>query len=180
MEPKAGPSPEQLMTAYQGGDREAANRLIETLSPPLFRFFRLQTADRRHAEDLLQEVWLRIHKARHTYRPGDAVLPWLYAIARNVRVDGFRKRRFEEREKPLEAAPEPVCQERDEPRSMPDWEALFSHLPRSQREVLSLLKGSGLTLEEVARATATSVGAVKQKAHRAYMKLRSLLAEGTR
>jgi RNA polymerase sigma-70 factor, ECF subfamily len=57
--------------------------------------------------------------------------------------------------------------------SMPE---LLAALPESQREVLLLLKGCGMTLEEVARTTSSTVGAVKQKAHRAYQCLRAALA----
>jgi RNA polymerase sigma-70 factor (ECF subfamily) len=55
---------------------------------------------------------------------------------------------------------------------------LLDRLPESQREVILLLKVSGMTLEEVARTTACSVGAIKQKAHRAYATLRELLQKG--
>jgi len=50
-------------------------------------------------------------------------------------------------------------------------------LPESQREVLTMLKVNELSLEEVARATSSTVGAVKQKAHRAYQQLRNLLEQ---
>jgi DNA-directed RNA polymerase specialized sigma24 family protein len=56
-----------------------------------------------------------------------------------------------------------------------DFEELIAVLPASQREVVSMLKVSGMSLEEVARATASSVGSVKLKAHRAYEKLRQVL-----
>jgi RNA polymerase sigma-70 factor (ECF subfamily) len=56
-----------------------------------------------------------------------------------------------------------------------DLDVLLASLPESQREVVMMLKISGLSLEEVARATSSSVGSVKQKAHRAYDKLRELL-----
>src|SRR3982751_2225855 len=82
---------EALMARYQQGDFSAAGTLVDRLSPQLHRFFLIQFASRRHADDLLQETWLRIHQVRHTYRPGAPVLPWLYAIARHVRVDQFRK-----------------------------------------------------------------------------------------
>lgn len=49
-------------------------------------------------------------------------------------------------------------------------------LPESQREVLAMLKVNGLSIEEVARATSSTVGSIKQKAHRAYERLRKLLA----
>ncbi len=173
---------EALMEAYQRGDRAAADTLIDRVSPALYRFFTAHAGDRRHADDLLQDAWFRIHKARHTYRPGERVLPWLYAIARHVKVDAFRKRRSELYEESLDAAPERVP-------SVPasttgggsktlELEQLLAELPPSQREVITLLKVSGLSLEEVARATSSTVGSVKQKAHRAYTKLRTLLTEG--
>jgi RNA polymerase sigma-70 factor (ECF subfamily) len=110
---------------------------------------------------------------RHTYRPGEPVLPWFYAIARHIRVDQYRKvRRTETREQQVEQLPDTAAIERDRG---PDLEALLGELPESQREVVAMLKISGMSLEEVARATASSVGSVKQKAHRAYEKLRELL-----
>jgi RNA polymerase sigma-70 factor (ECF subfamily) len=164
---------ETLMVRYQQGDLGAAGELVTRLSPALHRFFMVQFVSRRYADDLLQETWLRIHQVRHTYRPGDAVLPWLYAIARHIRVDQYRKaRRVEDREQQVERLPDVVAVERDRG---PDIEALLAGLPESQREVIAMLKISGMSLEEVARATASSVGSVKQKAHRAYEKLRELL-----
>src|ERR1051325_10301581 len=162
------------MEAYQEGDREAADALIESLSPALHRFFAAHTGDRRHADDLLQEAWLRIHRARHTYRRGEPLLPWLYAIARHVKVDAFRRRRFELYEQPLASVPEPVAGRAETVRPRPDLDTMLACLPGSQREVIAMLKISGLSLEEVARATSSSVGAVKQRAHRAYEKLRLL------
>src|SRR6202142_4040429 len=82
---------EALMARYQQGDFAAATDLIDRLSPQLHRFFAVQFASRCDADDLLQETWLRIHKVRGTYRPGEPVLPWFYAIARHVRVDHYRK-----------------------------------------------------------------------------------------
>jgi RNA polymerase sigma factor (sigma-70 family) len=61
--------------------------------------------------------------------------------------------------------------------SLPDIDVMLEILPESQREIVSLLKISGLTLEEVAHVTSSSVGSVKQKAHRAYEKLRAVLAD---
>jgi RNA polymerase sigma-70 factor (ECF subfamily) len=171
------PNPEALMEAYQHGDREAADRLIKCVSPALHRFFAVNANDRRHADDLLQEVWLRVHKARHTYRPGEPLLPWLYAIARHSKVDAYRRRRFERQEESFGTIPEPAVPAAEGRSELPDMGALLQILPQSQREVISLLKISGLTLEEVARLTSSSVGSVKQKAHRAYEKLRTLLAD---
>src|SRR5262249_39775832 len=121
-------------------------------------------------------TWLRIHEVRHTYRPGHPVLPWLYAIARNIRVDPYRKaHRAESREERLEESAEIPAPHSDSPGRSPDLEALFATLPESQREVLAMLKVAGMSLEEVAHATSSSVGSVKQKAHRAYESLRKRL-----
>src|SRR5271155_5745133 len=103
----ADPELETLMARYQQGDSGAASDLVTRLSPALHRFFTVRFVSRRFADDLLQETWLRIHQVRHTYRPGEPVLPWLYAIARNIRVDQYRKtRRVETREQQVEKLPE--------------------------------------------------------------------------
>jgi RNA polymerase sigma-70 factor (ECF subfamily) len=168
---------EILMTAYQGGDFGAATMLIEQLSPQLHRFFVGQLASRRDADDLLQETWLLIHKVRHTYRVGEPVMPWFYGIARHVRVNHYRKAsrvalHEEQVETPSElAAPTPGTQG-----ATNELAELLAPLPESQREVIVLLKVEGMSLEEVARATSSSVGSVKQKAHRGYERLRERLA----
>jgi len=163
------------MERYQQADPDAPATLVRALSPALLRFFRSQPASRENADDLLQETWLRIHRVRHTYRPGEPVLPWIYAIARRVRIDGYRRmRRIALHEIAMEVPPDqPVQAEaRDQAH---EFDTLVAALPEAQRDVVTMLKVGGLTLEEVARATSSTVGAVKQKAHRAYERLRKLL-----
>src|SRR6202167_4310973 len=169
---------QSLMARYQQGDSAAATALVNRLSPQLHRFFLAQFVSRRHADDLLQETWLRIHEVRHTYRRGQPVLPWLYAIARNIRVDHYRKAsRTEAREERLDASSDIARAPPVRLAQTPDLEALLANLPASQREVIAMLKVSGMSLEEVARATSSTVGSVKQKAHRAYERLRERLRE---
>jgi len=79
-----------LMIRHQQADQAAADELVKRLSPLLLRFLSRAIYRRRHCEDLLQECWIRIHKAHHTYRPGTPVLPWIYPIARHTRVDVYR------------------------------------------------------------------------------------------
>jgi RNA polymerase sigma-70 factor (ECF subfamily) len=168
---------EILMSRYQQGDSAAVWLLVHRLSPQLHRFFLAQLVSSRYADDLLQETWMRIHQARHTYRPGEPVLPWLYAIARHIRVDHFRKQhRSDRRELQVEQLPEAPADPASAASTVPDMETLLADLPASQREVICMLKISGMSLEEVARATSSSVGSVKQKAHRAYAKLRERLS----
>jgi RNA polymerase sigma-70 factor (ECF subfamily) len=159
---------ETLMARYQEGDLAAATALIHSVSPKLYRFFATQEVSRGMADDLLQETWLRIHKVRHTYRLGEPALAWFYAIARHVRVDHYRKAmRTTIREQELEETEGTATAGRSD-----GLEALLAQLSSSEREVVEMLKVEGMSLEEVARATSSTVGSVKQKAHRAYKKLR--------
>ncbi len=170
----SGENLEMLMVRYQQGDFASATVLIGRISPHLHRFFLANSMSRADADDLLQETWLRIHKVRHTYRPGEPALPWFYAIARHIRVDHYRKsirtavgeREWEEMSKGVSSAPPQAG----------ELEALLAPLSESQREVIAMLKVEGMSLEEVARATSSSVGSVKQKVHRAYKKLRETIA----
>ena len=167
------------MLQYQQAEPAATADLIRQVSPLLFRFFASQYGSRPEAEDLLQDTWLQIHKARHTYRPGEPVLPWFYAIARHVKVDHYRRmKRVRDREQPMSPLPELPVAAPGRTSQAPDFDELVAMLPPGQREVVSLLKVSGMSLEEVARATSSSVGSVKLKAHRAYQKLRGALMAG--
>lgn len=168
---------ETLMASYQQGDFAAATALIDRVSPQLHRFFAAQSGSRAEADDLLQETWLRIHKVRHTYRPGEPALPWFYAIARHIRIDHYRRSiRVYAGEQKLEAMARPVAAYPKGMGSGGDLEALLAPLTPSQREVIEMLKVAGMSLEEVARATSTTVGSVKQKAHRAYKTLREKMS----
>ena len=176
--PRGHPA-EHLMALYQQADASAAAALVDLLSPQLYRFFASQMGSTNEAEDMLQEVWLRIHRVRHTYRPGEHVLPWVYAIAHRVRIDNYRKRsRISSREVGTDVLPE-IQAQTDQRTDLPPFDEMVAALPESQREVLVMLKVNGLSIEEIACATASTPGAVKQKAHRAYERLRSLLKPAT-
>lgn len=163
------------MLAWQQGDAAAACALVHAVSPTLLRYFLSQGEIHDHAEDILQETWLRVHKARASYRPGAPALPWLFAIARHARLDLYRRRaRIARRELQMEMLPERPSPVRVDGVAGSALD-LFGLLPDREREVLTMTKGLGMTLEEVARATASTVGAVKQLSHRAYVRLRSMM-----
>ena len=164
---------QQLMSRYQQADATAVSILIKELSPQLYRFFASQIGSRTDADDMLQDLWLRIHQARRSYRPGEPVLPWVYAIARCVRTDRYRqRRRIESRETAVAVLPEISKHQRSS--SPLPFADLVAPLSERQRTVLTMLKVNGMSLEEAARATASTVGTVKQEAHRAYERLRRL------
>ena len=92
------------------------------------------------------------------------MLPWLYGIARHVQIDAYRRRKARVREQSMEVLPEFPTEKSSAP-ELPSFEEIVAKLPQGQREVVTMLKATGMSLEEVANATASSVGAVKQKAH---------------
>ena len=167
------------MTRYQGADPAALEELVRRISPPLLRYFGASRVGWNDAEDQLQDCWIRIHRSRHTYRSSEPVMPWIYAIARHTRLDAYRKRRrLESREVSVATLPERLHQ--SVPQAAPEQDSLehlVASLPESQREVIVMLKVAGMSLEEVAKATSSTVGAVKQKAHRAYETLRRALGK---
>lgn len=169
----SGSKLDTLMARYQAGDFAAVTALVEGFGPQLHRFFMSQSASHSDADDLLQETWLRIHRVRHTYRPGEPVLPWFYAIARRAQIDHFRRsRRTTGRERRLEEMPDAAAMFAEDEATADDLETLLAPLSEKQREVIRMMKVAGMSLEEVARATSCSVGSVKQKVHRAYKILR--------
>ncbi len=160
------------MTQYQNADPAALEELVRRISPPLQRYFNSSRFGRADAEDMVQDCWMKIHRSRHTYRSSEPVMPWIYAIARHTRLDAYRKaRRLAAREVLVASVPERLHRETPEAPGN-GFEELVAGLPDAQREILFMLKVSGMSLEEIARATASTVGAVKQKASRAYATLR--------
>ena len=168
------------MAQYQSADPVALDELVRKVSPPLLRYFNSSQFDRNDAEDMMQDCWLRIHRSRHTYRSSEPVMPWIYAIARHTHLDAYRKRRRLAAREVLVASVSDTLHQGTPERRQDEFERLVSTLPDSQREVLFMLKVSGMSLEEIARATASTVGAVKQKARRAYLTLRRVWGEDSK
>jgi RNA polymerase sigma-70 factor, ECF subfamily len=168
------------MQRYQAGDASAFPGVYRAISERVYGFLVRSTGNRAIADDLMQEVFLKIHRARASYRPGSPVLPWAFAIARHAAISrarsaGRRSRREEVRED-LSDAPNPEPEAGVDDARLDLVQAAIDELPGPQREALLLLKVSGLSLKEAAEATGASVGAIKLRAHRAYEAIRSALA----
>src|SRR6266480_4390786 len=82
---------EDLMLQVRDGAGETLGVLFDRYQTPLFNFYSKLTGDRTLSEDLVQEVFLRILKYRQSYSPGTPFRAWVYQIARNARIDHFRK-----------------------------------------------------------------------------------------
>jgi RNA polymerase sigma-70 factor (ECF subfamily) len=87
---------EALMRAVRDGDVAQLGTLFERYHVPLFDFLVRMTGDRTAAEDLVQDIFMRVLKYRSTFRDAGSFETWLFRIARNARADYFRKRQSNE------------------------------------------------------------------------------------
>ena len=180
----------ELMGRYCDGDAEAFRELYARVAPKLLGYLTRMTGDRSVAEDLLQQAFLKIHRARGAYVRGADPSPWMYAIARRCFLDEVRRRRRakETRAQPHAAAHEPVASlvglpvgaaapdEEVSPALMGAALAELQKLPPAQREAVVLTKLDGKSVAEAAVIAGTTPGALKVRAHRGYTALRRALA----
>jgi RNA polymerase sigma-70 factor (ECF subfamily) len=176
------PAGDAAMTRYAAGDEAAFAVLYDELSPRLYAFLLRHTRDVGRSEDVLQQTFLQIHRARDAFIPGAEVLPWALAIARRLMIDSFRR------------GPREVLQDSDvrvEPAALdPRADDLvlaqelatrmqreLARLPEPQRVAFELVKQDGLSHAEAAKALGTTVNAVKLRAHRAFDALRAVLGD---
>ena len=177
---------EALMTAVRDGDLAKLGLLFERYHVALFDFLSWMTGDRTAAEDLVQDIFVRILKYRTTYRDGSHFETWLFRIARNARADYFRTR------PPLEPLAADVL-ERPEPGPSPmrrleaDRERArlkraLLQLREDKRELIVLTRFRSMTHEQIAALLGIDSGAVKVRIHRALRELRDIflqLSDGT-
>jgi RNA polymerase sigma-70 factor (ECF subfamily) len=80
------------MVRVQSGDQDAYRVLLDDVAQVLRGFLRRRVADSNEVDDVLQDVLMAMHRARHTFDPMRPVEPWLFAIARTVTIDHARRR----------------------------------------------------------------------------------------
>ena len=166
----------ELMTEYQKGRMDAFAGLYATLEQPLLRYLWTFVRDRTTAEDLLQETFLQVHRARHTYQPPRPVRPWIYAITRHVALMYLRSARRRKERLADEDLPElPVPPEMESFADRATVQRLLAGLPDNAREVLVLHHLLGLSFKEVGRIIGIAAGTAKVRAHRAIKSLREQL-----
>jgi RNA polymerase sigma-70 factor (ECF subfamily) len=165
-----------LMRQAQGGDRDAYRALLEELAPLLAAFLRRWAADRGDLDDLCQEALITVHRARHTYDSTRPIEPWLFAIARSVAADHYR-REARRRAHEVTVAVLPEVASTDLSGAEQRLAEALATLPASQREAFELLSLDGLSSAEGARRAGITPAAIKVRAHRAYRALRALLRD---
>jgi len=170
-------SDEQLMAALRSDDRAAMDQLFARYAPVLIGLMARDLA-RVDAEDLVQETFLQLYRARLDFKPGARLRPWLMTIALNLKRDLFR-RRGRRPEHPMEAAAEDAriatnggAARREARRTL---ERALAGLPARHRQAIELHWVAGLSFPEVAQAMGAKLSAVKVWAHRGYKRLRTVL-----
>jgi RNA polymerase sigma-70 factor, ECF subfamily len=177
----------ELMGRYCDGDASAFRELYALVAPRLLGYLVRMARQRALAEDLLQQTFLKVHRARSAYVRGADPVPWIYSIAHRTFLDEARRgKRAVVRVGEGEELPEQRADlrgetddRRDEPRADPELvqaalDAL-AELPAQQREAVVLTKLDGRSVAEAAEIAGTTVGAMKVRAHRGYEALRAHL-----
>jgi RNA polymerase sigma-70 factor (ECF subfamily) len=177
---------EDLMLAYRDGNAGAFDQLYRRHKGSLYRYLLRQCRDAAAAEELFQDVWMNLVRARAGYAVTARFSTYLYRVAHNRLIDHYRRRvpaalvSFDDEE----AAPEVPAGRETEPHVAYEAKAragrvleLLESLPAAQREAFVLQNEAGLTLEEIAEATGVARETVKSRLRYAMAKLREGLSE---
>lgn len=168
---------EDLMLQVRNGAGEMLGVLFDRYQMPLLNFYSKLTGNRALSEDLVQEVFLRILRYRQSYQPGTPFRAWIYQIARNARIDHFRKTRPQSTLDPEMLPPVlPTDSAQEQQEAMLLHSALM-RLPEEKREVLVLSRLQELKCEEIARLVGCEVTTVRVRIHRALQELRQIFRQ---
>ncbi|WP_025562268.1 sigma-70 family RNA polymerase sigma factor [Psychromonas sp. SP041] len=185
---------ESLMLQYAQGDIQAFTDLYTRHKDSLYRYFLRQSATPELAEELYQNVWSKLIKARSTYQVSSKFTTWLYRIAHNELIDHYRRNTTENKvialnveDKRTEATNEAeVGHLADQQQKTIDEQLHLSQqashlrwclkqLPRQQKEAFLLKHESGFTLNEIAKLVGESSEGVKSRIRYGINKLKHCL-----
>jgi RNA polymerase sigma-70 factor (ECF subfamily) len=184
----------QLMLDVKAGDEASFELLLHRYRTPLVNFLYRMVRNREQAEDLAQEVFLRVYRARADYVPSAKFTTWLFRIATNLALNSVRDNRYQKLEVSIDAPVALDAENGDEkpldvPEKHPNIEQhlveesgrkMIRHaiekLPEKQRAAVLLHKYQELDYAEIARILSCSESALKSLLFRAYESLRVELA----
>jgi RNA polymerase sigma-70 factor (ECF subfamily) len=168
----------EFMTGYQNGSMDDFEKLYAALKQPLLRYLWTFVRNATVAEDLLQDTFMQIHRARQTYTPPRPVRPWIYAITRHVALMHLRSGRRRKEMLADDQLPEvPVPPEVEKLADRATLHTMLAELPQAAQEVLILHHLLGLSFQEVGQVLGVAAGTAKVRSHRALKSLRQRLAE---
>lgn len=168
---------EALMRAVRDGDMGKLGILFERHHVALFEFLSRMTGDRTAAEDLTQDVFVRMLKYRGTFRNDGRFVTWMFHIARKARADYFRRRAAvalndEEIDAATDAPGPAHLVERNEQTAL--LRRALLHLRDDRRELIILARYHGMKHEAIAELLGVDAGTVKVRIHRALKELREM------
>jgi RNA polymerase sigma-70 factor (ECF subfamily) len=163
------------MRRFRDGDPEAVRAVYDRYNRPVFTVAIRALGDRSLAEEAVQQTFLQAWRASARFDPGRDPGPWLYAIARRVAVDLYRRERRHETERD---EPEVAVLPQTFEGTWEAWEVrcALDRIPDDEREVLLATHFLGLTHDEAAERLGIPVGTVKSRSYRAHRRLAELLS----
>lgn len=169
-------SDEMIMEAVKNGDLQQASLLFERYQKPVFNFLARMAMDREVAEDLTQNVFLRMIKYRNSYREGNKFQSWIYQVARNVFSDHYQKEKNKRADfMDVERIGDQLANSHDDEEQLVREKRLIRSLAQlndEHRMLLILTRFQQMKYEEVAEILNITVANIKVKVHRAMQKLR--------
>jgi RNA polymerase sigma-70 factor (ECF subfamily) len=176
---------DEAMDRYADGDDAVFGQLFRELAPRIRAFLQRMSGRRDLADDLVQETFLRMHRARGSFAQGRAVVPWAYAIARNCYLDYVRAKGRMPIDGELDVGQELATgretnaeEELAARRAAECVERTLAKMTPARREAFVLLRYEGLSVEAAAQVLGVSESAVKVRAFHAYELLRQALEIG--
>ncbi|MCD8539901.1 MAG: RNA polymerase sigma factor [Leadbetterella sp.] len=165
------------MLKVKAGDLDRMGLLFERHYKPLFGFLYRMTADKDNSEDMVQNVFLRMLKYRHTFKGDGEFRTWMYHLARNVLNDQHKQAKRQAA--PLEQEFREVADEAPESASDKEEQVnilnrALTHLTEENREILVLSRYQELAYSEIARILNISEVNVRVRIHRAMTQLKSV------
>jgi RNA polymerase sigma-70 factor (ECF subfamily) len=174
---------DRAMSRYAQGHDSAFDEVFTALAPRLLAFLRRLCGSPELAHDLVQETFMRMHRARGSFVPGSAVVPWAYAIARNCLVSHARSLKSRAARNSVDIADHEVAagldanaEETASVRQSAELvERTLATMSATNREAFVLIRFEGQSVAAAAQILGASEGAVKLRAFRAYEILRAAL-----
>ena len=184
----------QLMLDVKGGDEQSFELLLQRYRTPLVNFLYRMVRSREQAEDLAQEVFIRVYRAREEYVPSAKFTTWLFRIATNLALNSIRDNRHRKQEMSIDAPITTDAEDGDErtfeiaAKQQSTEQKLLEEarnkmirhaiekLPEKQRAAVLLHKYQELDYAEIAKILTCSESALKSLLFRAYEALRVELA----
>lgn len=171
---------EELMLAYRDGNAGAFETLYGRHRARLFRFVLRSVKERGMAEELFQDVWMRVIEARSRYAPKARFTTWLYSIAHNRLVDHWRRKGLSvvslDDDVPVASGDNPERQV-EARQGLERFAKALEALPPAQREAFLLHEEAGMSVPEIAQATGAGEEAAKSRLRYALAKLKAAVDE---